>query len=359
MLLEENVDVNYQNNYGYTPLMKAAKDNDIKVMQKLLQHKADVNLRNNVDEDTALSFAIKNKHRSTNQLKAVEMLLNNRADINCQDRNGHTPLMLAVKDARFELVQLIFKHRGKQNAENVLDAHQKIESDLCDNEGRTVLHMAIDEHQLLSVKLLLQNGASIDIQDFKGQTPLHAAAQNDFHQAIEELLNHGADKSITTYHGDTPLDIASKNNHTKCIGLLSPEPDDPSSSAIVLPSTDVNSESALDRYLRESAKLITTDAKLIAVGLQLNFAYNEIEAIRTNNRDDIVVAGFKLLQKWKQKYFSLPTIQESLAPAFKEIELEYDFRKILHAMEDDKSADNDDDDEPESKRRKLVEASKQ
>ncbi len=363
-LLQKKADVNFTDHLnghttsGYSPLMCAVANNDIKTMEKLIQHRANVNFINgdcsSDIQDTALLLVM--DMVGSNQFKAAEMLLKNKADVNSQDNLGNTPLMKAIQNGRFELIQLIFKHAGNQNGKNAsaTNIEQYIDCDLRDKEGKSALIISTSKHQILPVKLLLQNGASANIQDYEGRTALYVAAMSGFHQAISELINHGADRGIADYHAVTPLEIARQNKHTQCVELLCPESERPSSSAEGHPPKD-NDETAIDRYLRASAKLITTDDKLIAVGLQLNFSYGEIEAIRTDNRENIVVAGFKLLQKWKQKYFSLSTIQEELAPAFREIELEYDFRNILPQEVNKESAqndDDDDDDEPVAKKRR-------
>ncbi len=359
-LLQKKADVNYTDHLnghiprGWSPLMCSVGNNDIKTMEKLIQHGANVNYITHYSssdiQNTALLLVM--GMVGSNQFKAAEMLLKNKANVNSQDSLGNTPLMKAIQNGSFQLIQLIFKYVGNQNSRKTLatNTNQNIECDLQNNKGESALLIATMKHQILPLKLLLQNGASANIQDFEGRTALYVAAKSGFHQAISELINHGAERGIADYHAVTPLEIARQNKHTQCVALLCPESERPSSSADSHPPIGVN-ESAIDRYLRASAKLITTDDKLIAVGLQLNFSYGEIEAIRTDNRENIVVAGFKLLQKWKQKYFSLSTIQEELAPAFREIELEYDFRKILPQEDDEESTQNDDN-EPVAKKRR-------
>ncbi|MFN8612178.1 MAG: ankyrin repeat domain-containing protein [Vulcanimicrobiota bacterium] len=69
-----------------------------------------------------------------------------------------------------------------------------------DRFGQTLLHLAVDQPGL--VRLLLENGASVQAADKEGQTPLHQAKN---HESIRVLLSHGAPLEATNALGATPL----------------------------------------------------------------------------------------------------------------------------------------------------------
>ncbi|MBS2039577.1 ankyrin repeat domain-containing protein [bacterium] len=69
-----------------------------------------------------------------------------------------------------------------------------------DRFGQTLLHLAVDQPGL--VRLLLENGASVQAADKEGQTPLHQAKNLE---SVKILLSHGAPLDATNALGATPL----------------------------------------------------------------------------------------------------------------------------------------------------------
>ncbi len=80
--------------------------------------------------------------------------------------------------------------------------------DIQDREGHTPLHVAIPFHQTESMKLLISFGASLSCQDQFGQTPLHHAASLIDDDTVELLLKAGADPNARDCFGNTPLHAA-------------------------------------------------------------------------------------------------------------------------------------------------------
>lgn len=48
------------------------------------------------------------------------------------------------------------------------------------------------------VKLLIENGASVNVQSQSGFTPLYMAAQENHEKVVRYLLNNGANQSLAT-----------------------------------------------------------------------------------------------------------------------------------------------------------------
>lgn len=48
------------------------------------------------------------------------------------------------------------------------------------------------------VKLLIEHGASVNVQSQSGFTPLYMAAQENHEQVVRYLLNNGANQSLAT-----------------------------------------------------------------------------------------------------------------------------------------------------------------
>ena len=85
--------------------------------------------------------------------------------------------------------------------------------DVREEDGRTLLHCAIDRAQADRsevLELLLQHGAPMDLHGLNDWTPAHlAAARNDV-PALELLVRYGADLTLRTRIDDyaTPLEEA-------------------------------------------------------------------------------------------------------------------------------------------------------
>ncbi len=95
--------------------------------------------------------------------------------------------------------------------------------------------------------------------------------------------------------------------------------------------TEPTNEAKADKYLRAVSKLITNDDLLIDIGIGLEFDAGEIEAIRTDNADSIVRAGYKLLLEWRRnkiKTIDCDILKCKLSPVLKEIKLGGKFMKI-------------------------------
>jgi ankyrin repeat protein len=79
-----------------------------------------------------------------------------------------------------------------------------------DGEGWTALHFAAQENNAVLAKILLENGASVDIQENHGNTPLFKAVFNcrGDGSMIKLLLSYGANKKLKNKHDVSPLDLA-------------------------------------------------------------------------------------------------------------------------------------------------------
>ena len=117
-LLRYNVDVNAQDNFGWTVLHKASLGNH-EIVKELLNHHADTNIQRN-DGFTALMLASKYKYT-----QIVMELINHNADVNLQNNNGNTALHLVllekVTDTTINILKLLlsdFTYSEKLNIEN-------------------------------------------------------------------------------------------------------------------------------------------------------------------------------------------------------------------------------------------------
>jgi FOG: Ankyrin repeat len=109
MLLEKGAKVNLADRNGVAPLMVAA-ELGMGGFSLLLEHGAKVNVADNAGK-TPLMYAMNNRGLGT-----VAALLENGAKINARDKQGQTPLMYAIRLAQHDPIRLIGDHvRAKED----------------------------------------------------------------------------------------------------------------------------------------------------------------------------------------------------------------------------------------------------
>ena len=97
-----NANVNINDKYGYTPLMRATLRKNKKIVKILLCNKANINQATPVSKCTPLMYAA--DHGYT---KIVKILLKNNATITLVDRTGHTALSYAMINECTDIENLI------------------------------------------------------------------------------------------------------------------------------------------------------------------------------------------------------------------------------------------------------------
>ena len=126
---------------GATPLMRAAKDADVRVMRLLLDKGADVNARTKTQK-TALMYAASrlggfrgtpNRGSEQQALEAVAECLDHGADVNASDDKGQTALHLSVASAEESIVKLLAARGANLQAK---DANGRTPLDVARAGGR-------------------------------------------------------------------------------------------------------------------------------------------------------------------------------------------------------------------------------
>merc|ERR1719199_811650 len=144
---------------------------------------------------TVLCIAAEEGH-----MESVQALLQAGVDASLCNSDGRSPMHAAVDGRHMQVVALLAPHCADAADMNRIDAR-----------GRTVLCIAAEEGHMESVQALLQAGADVNTSDADGKSPLWWAACKGHTEVMEALLTHGADVGSPDEFGDFPMDAANRN----------------------------------------------------------------------------------------------------------------------------------------------------
>lgn len=144
-------------------------------------------------------------------MPAARELLRFGAGPNIADNEGHSPFLDAVRYGSVELASLLIESKA--------DVRQ------ISNYGENALHLAhafgLPDLETLLPRILAANGKElVNAQDIDGRTPLSYAAQWCSLALARVLLANGADMEIPDSHGWTPLMWSLNRKHNDVTLLL-------------------------------------------------------------------------------------------------------------------------------------------
>lgn len=264
-LIKAGADINSQNSNGTSALMSAISHYmtwNTGIVQLLLDHGADPNLKN-YEGKTALHMAAPDEDK----IDIMKALIKARANLDIVDREGYTPLLLAIAHRKDEVVKVLLSGNPnletlfkKEFPETVLDvvasrgnlelvqilinAGAKIQADNRSalfniaseadptnknttevaknliNAGATIdyigkkyghtytplmISVARPNSNISFSKLLIDSGADLNLQDNQGNTALIMASTSNNDEAVAQLLKEGAELNIQNEKGNTGL----------------------------------------------------------------------------------------------------------------------------------------------------------
>ncbi|UPL00265.1 hypothetical protein LCI18_011199 [Fusarium solani-melongenae] len=253
-LIEAGAHVNTRDASCVTPLIVAAKDGSISLVELLLNSGADIDIKGWHHGQTALSLAAANGHTDT-----VKFLLQKNASTDLVDEAGRKALAWAIEEGHDDIVEILANHgvdEGSRGAdkdgltsETIFSAYpdisggsnedrlewafkqgyisvveeileQAVDLEHRDETGRTPLMLAASEGHIKLVKLLLEKNVQVDSKDEEGRTPLSYAAENGHMEVVTLLLNNGADLHSEDDQEMTPLTVAALRGHDAIVSLL-------------------------------------------------------------------------------------------------------------------------------------------
>ena len=208
-------------------LFDAITEGDLERVKSCLENGAEIN---DVGRGSSLHFAVLRK-----DLEIVKLLVQNGADINAKDLRNQTPLDIAHKNGYFSFVNYLMK----EAQDGLFDAIREADIErvkLCLGNGAQIntkgchiktfpLHYAIPifnskRNHVEVIKILLQNGAIVNLKNRAGRSPLHIAVEYMNIEVIKLLLQYGALIDLKDNKHQTPIDIALQKGYHTIVNYL-------------------------------------------------------------------------------------------------------------------------------------------
>ena len=312
-------DPDVRDSKGRTPLMIAASNGSVVLVQRLLKFKASVGAKDDHGQ-TVMHHACDQGHMSV-----VEVLIKNkRIDLKAQNKFSRTPMTAAIRAGHQHVVKLLlpeitnealkpeFVLTAAYGQDQILKQILKFATELDFQaqeeyvnakayDSGTALHTAASFNYPRIVQFLLLRGAKIDQVDTAGMTPLAAAVamENPSLQSLEVLLNAGASTEVENRRGRLPLTQAIFDKKEAVVRLLLEKGAKPQlsyKSDSLLNFTMTVSSLAVLKALLGHLEKATKSAK----GSLLEYIPTPTEALRSAIRCGKVATLDTLIGFWKE-----------------------------------------------------------
>lgn len=229
LLLSAGANVNAKDNLGKTPIMLIIPSDKVyETYALLLSYKADITQKDMYGDTILHTAAMMNIDSAS-----IELLLKNKVDVDARNKEGVTPLEIAVQKKDVLVTKLL--------TENNANIHTK------DTHGNSPLILALNSDNDIFEAIL--NKSNIDLQDSEGNTPLHIALLNDSNLSkIQYIISFMDDVNTRNRDGNSALFITILKNRQK-VGemLLSKNAD--------IFSTNINNNSPLRLALKHGGSI--------------------------------------------------------------------------------------------------------
>jgi ankyrin repeat protein len=216
-LIDKGADINQTGVPGITPIERATKHNEIKVVTKLLSLGVSPDQKTSegynlaemavysgypevldallakgarLEKNFGILWAIRDGGG-----RSVPVLLKYGANPNVMSNSGEPALWLAASTGEVEAVAALIKYRAVIDYPNT-------------SQGMTPLAIASHGGQLAAVRLLVDAGAKLEAGDASGMTPLAQAAYMTKPDVVEYLLSKGANARAADRQGRSVADLA-------------------------------------------------------------------------------------------------------------------------------------------------------
>lgn len=236
----KQINLNALDFQNYTPLRTAAHHGNGSTVRLLVEHGADLDIRDDQGWAALRDAALREHHL------IVKYLIKQGANCQVQATEGHywSVLCWAATQGHISVVRLLIEKGANLNVTTdegksalrcameygygkvvwlLVQAGRNIDLNLPDHEGWSPLHAAVKRSLVSDASflwLLLENGADVSAQTKRGLTALHIAAEEDDIPIAWVLLEKGVKIDVKNKGGMTALHIASRRGNDKFVRFL-------------------------------------------------------------------------------------------------------------------------------------------
>ncbi|WP_143689887.1 ankyrin repeat domain-containing protein [Wolbachia endosymbiont of Nilaparvata lugens] len=193
-------------------LRSAVKERDFQKAEEYIRegktHTTNVINSKDRNGNSPLSIAV-----SKQDLEMMGFLIENGADVNIEDFFRVPPIYYAVTKGTTEMIELLIDKKAS------ISGYFSYAG-----EKRTLVGWAIDENSPEKVEVLLKHGASpngkFDLLAYSQNSCLHAAIEKNYSRIVELLIEYRADVNVKNEQGQTPIYLAIRSKRPEMIKLL-------------------------------------------------------------------------------------------------------------------------------------------
>ena len=195
LIIKHPEHVNHCSGNCHSPLVAALSGKHMLVAKLLVDHGAQIHIRG----DSPLCHAIALPDDSA-RVDAVHFLFGHGADVNAGTIDLQTPLHTAAFVGCPEVARILLANGADVN--------------LQDDKGRLPLHLVSisnpfggkgEDSRYIVARLLVQHCSDVDAQSMNGETPLHIASYHGHLKICQLLLDHGANPHTEDIRGHNSL----------------------------------------------------------------------------------------------------------------------------------------------------------
>ena len=155
---------------------------------------------------------IKKTHSKSIELNILKRKKGNKLDKKIYNYVTKYQMISKVKDLKMKMIEkldlyeIIFFHIKDRNYHLFKSIYEKykINPDLTDNEGNSLLSLAVQSNSFQIVNYLINCGASVNTKNNSNNTPLHFALSFHNYEIADMLIRCGADEKVINKNGVTP-----------------------------------------------------------------------------------------------------------------------------------------------------------